>query len=297
MKRRGFTLVELLVSLAIIGLLVGLTMAGVQRVRQAAAKIDCQNHLKQVVLAGQNYHAAIHTIPPGCRTKNDPHLYMSWLTRLLPYLEQQAAYDDATADFKRQPLFSFPLDGHVNLARPMKAFVCPLADRSTGNASYIAMRPEPFPVAFTWYLGVSGTYSDKKDGVLFADGVVRLTDITDGTSNTIMIGERPPSPDDRFGWWYVGAGQDVSSPGSAEYFLGAAEYRRGFRLPMCEIGPHRFGPDSLDNLCGVLHFWSRHTNGANFAFADGSVRFLSYSAADILPALATRAGRETATVE
>ena len=61
---------------------------------------------------------------------------------------------------------------------------------------------------------------------------------------------------------------------------------------MCEIGPHRFGLDRLDNLCGVLHFWSLHTNGANFAFADGHVQFLSYAAADILPALSTRNSRE-----
>jgi len=75
--------------------------------------------------------------------------------------------------------------------------------------------------------------------------------------------------------------------------LGVAEYNNSFRLPECPRGPHSFRQGRLDEMCDTLHFWSLHPKGANFAFADGSVHFLSYSADAILPALATRAGGET----
>jgi prepilin-type processing-associated H-X9-DG protein len=114
-----------------------------------------------------------------------------------------------------------------------------------------------------------------------------------------LIGERPPSVDDHFGWWYGGAGQTNSSfvYGSLDSFMGVSEFNETYKLPMCERGPHQFQRGSLKDFCSTLHFWSLHPNGANFAFADGSVRFMNYSAKAVLPALATRAGGETATLD
>ena len=110
-----------------------------------------------------------------------------------------------------------------------------------------------------------------------------------------MIGERPPSADERFGWWYAGTGQDRD--GSADMILGVREKRGSdFSLRSCPPGPYEFGPGRLDNQCDALHFWSLHPGGAHFAFCDESVRFLTYSADPILPALATRAGGETVAV-
>jgi prepilin-type processing-associated H-X9-DG protein len=121
-----------------------------------------------------------------------------------------------------------------------------------------------------------------------------LNDITDGTSNTLLIGERPPSADLRFGWWYAGWGQDKD--GECDGVLGARTEPRPGLFTNCDGTPERFQPGRFENQCDMFHFWSPHAGGANFTFADGSVRFLSYSADDILPALATRAGGEAVAV-
>jgi prepilin-type processing-associated H-X9-DG protein len=127
--------------------------------------------------------------------------------------------------------------------------------------------------------------------VLFLDSHVRLADITDGTSCTLMAGERPPSADCWYGWWYAGYGQ--AGTGSADMLLGARERNLGGPyVSSCPPGPYRFQAGRVENQCDLFHFWSLHPGGAHFLFADGSVRFLAYSAADILPALATRAGGE-----
>jgi prepilin-type processing-associated H-X9-DG protein len=93
-----------------------------------------------------------------------------------------------------------------------------------------------------------------------------------------------------FGWWYAGHGQQVGS-GSGDMVLGVREIKV-IHLRGCPIGPYSFGPGRLDNMCDLFHFWSLHSGGGYFLFADGSVRFLGYDANPILPALASRAGGE-----
>jgi prepilin-type processing-associated H-X9-DG protein len=278
--------------IAIIGLLVGLTLAAVQHVRAAAARADCQNRVRQLAVGLHQYHDAHRVLPPGLRTRDDPHLYMTWLARLLPYLEQQALWEAADRQFKAQPQFWLPPGGHEAVAgQEVKAFNCPSGDRGSGTVRYLMFNDAEYRWGFTWYLGVSGDYEARKNGVLYADSKVRLADITDGTSNTVMIAERPPGPDNHWGWWYAGLGQHGT--GSADSVLPAVGYPTAdFRFPTCERAGHPFRAGRLDEMCDVLHFWSLHPGGANFAFADGSVKFLRYSAADILPALATRAGGE-----
>ncbi len=145
-------------------------------------------------------------------------------------------------------------------------------------------------VAFTDYLGVEGINQNRKDGVLFLDSTVRFADITDGTSNTLAVGERPPSTDGWYGWWYAGWGQNQD--GSADMVLGVREKNYSARAASCPIGPYEYGPGRPDNMCDTFHFWSHHPGGANFLFADGSVHFLPYSARAVMRALATRAGGE-----
>jgi prepilin-type processing-associated H-X9-DG protein len=109
-----------------------------------------------------------------------------------------------------------------------------------------------------------------------------------------VAGERPPSADFWYGWWYAGFGQ--AGTGSGDMLLGVRERNRGGYIYtyFCAPGPYSFSPGRFDNQCDLFHFWSPHPGGAHFLFGDGSARFLGYAADPILPALATRAGGEVA---
>lgn len=146
------------------------------------------------------------------------------------------------------------------------------------------------------YLGVCGSNGLKNDGVLYRNSRTKFADVTDGLSNTLFLGERPPGHDFHYGWWYAGRGQLGS--GSGDMILGVKEPNLEPIQPDSPCGPgvYSFGPSRFDDPCGAFHFWSPHPGGANFAFGDGAVRFLSYSARDLLPALASRAGGEPAFV-
>ena len=287
-RRPGFTLIELLVVIAIIAVLIGLLLPAVQKVRAAADRIRCAGNLKQVGLAAHMYHDSHGALPTGAgyRAGADPYPYLSWLARLLPYVEQDELWRLTQAAFRRERDF-FNNPPHVGLTTPIRLYACPADARTLTE-----QRGRQFArVALTSYLGVEGTDLYKRDGVFFLDSRVRLADIRDGTSHTLLAGERPPSPDLWFGWWYAGHGQERT--GSCDMVLGVREvnlYEHGYAD--CPRGPYRFGPGRLTDPCDQFHFWSLHSGGANFVFADGSVHFLRYAADLVLPALATRHGGE-----
>ena len=163
---------------------------------------------------------------------------------------------------------------------------------------------------------MNGTNAQTRDGLFTADRRVRLTDVTDGTSQTLLVGERgfrrgaltvidtSENIDNlRFGNWFSAPGQ---RNGSVGVVLGTREINLGSgrsRLPWerdCPRGPYHFMPPgqirdatgAIREECDLFHFWSWHTGGANFLYADGSVHFLSYAADSVLPALGTRDGGE-----
>ena len=286
-RHRGFTLLELLVVIAVMALLTGLTLAAVQRVRASAARLRCQNNLRQLGLALHSYHGTAERLPPGVTLPGaaEPYPFMSWHTRLLPHIEQQSAWDEATAAFKTNPDF-LAAPPHPGSARVFAVFGCP-TDPRTASPQTVA---DVYTRGLTSYLGVAGVNVVRKDGVLFANSAVKFTDISDGTSSTLLVGERPPSKDMVFGWWYAGWGQNQD--GDADMLMGVRAKNASSYAPSCSSGPYAFRPGKFDDLCSTFHFWSPHTGGANFAFADGSVRFLSYSADSIMPALASRSGGE-----
>jgi prepilin-type processing-associated H-X9-DG protein len=171
-------------------------------------------------------------------------------------------------------------------------------------------------LAGTNYLGVTGTNAETRDGLFTANQRVRLIDVQDGTSQTLLVGERGfrsgaleviDDTDDinnlRFGHWFSAPGQ---RHGSVGVVLGTRELNFGSGRSQlawerdCPPGPYQFGPPrrirdvtgSVREECDLFYFWSYHHGGANFLYADGSVHFLAYGADAVLPALATRAGGE-----
>jgi prepilin-type processing-associated H-X9-DG protein len=146
-------------------------------------------------------------------------------------------------------------------------------------------------VALTSYVGIYGLDVDQPNGVLVYGRSVTAHEISDGLSQTLLAGERPPSADMWYGWWYSSWGQ--RGRGNCDMLLGVREINVGGAFTEnCPRGPDHFRPGRIDEQCDLFHYWSLHPGGANFAFCDGSVRFLSYSADPVMPALATRAGGE-----
>lgn len=292
--RRGFTLIEILVVIAIIAILIGLLLPAVQKVREAAARAKCINNLKQLGIALHTYHDLNQRLPHAYNEywnfreptdsplPPDPLPHKSWATLILPQIEQQnlVSIGVSTAQQRAVSIYTCPSD-------PRRNFIS-----DGGHYKHIGNQ-----FGLTSYLAVEGSgylrgpsktnlnleFGGPKDGILYRSSATTMVSITDGTSNTVMVGERPPSPekDQDWGWWAWSAYDSA---------LAVVDYRN-IIAPECPK-PSTYGPGEFNNRCHAQHFWSPHPGGANWLFGDGSVRFLNYSAATILPALSTRAGNE-----
>ncbi len=306
-RRSGFTLIELLVVIAIIAILIALLVPAVQKVRDAAARTQCVNNLKQMALATHNYHDVYKQFPSGV-AYTYPYYYWSWMAQMMPFFEQAPLYNQANA-WARQPGGGYPWwpwgdfwDSPQTPANPalgtiVPILICPADGRE--NATMSGTQAGIYPgssVAFTGYLANAGTpqgngtYNGGTDnGVLFWTSKTRIADITDGTSNTILIGERPPSQDLYYGWWFAGAGYDGSGVGDVLMAARTTNYAAALGCPASSVG---FQVGNINNTCDQCHWWSPHTAGGNFAMSDASCRFLTYQANLVLPQLCTRNGGE-----
>ena len=285
-QHSGFTLVEILVVIAIIGLLVALLLPAIQSVRESARRTRCQNQLRQVALGIGLFESNHRRFPPGINHPLAPEKRsLSWLARILPYIEQQNLWTQSETEYAAVPS---PFDHQAHQTR-VGLLQCPSHPANNGLHWTRGNRL----VGTTDYLGVNGTNHLAEDGVLYRDSEVRMRDIVDGTSNTLLCGERPPSPDYWYGWWYAGLG--LNGTGAADVTLGVSEVKATHgdsMLDACPATPAKFQRDASNTMCSALHFWSHHSGGGFFAFCDGSVRFVSYDQDGIIAALSTIAGGE-----
>lgn len=292
--RRGFTLIELLVVVAIIAILIGLLLPAVQKVRAAAARAQCVNNLKQIGLALQNYHDTATSFPSGYVSGfdaggNDTGPGWGWASFLLPQLEQQAVHAAVR--------FDLPIEAPANASARvqfLKAYTCPSdAPGLTWTAKTYDLAGNPVgtvcDVASANYVGVFGTSEPgvDGDGVFGRNTKTRIRDITDGTSSTVVVGERSVGLGQATWVGSVAGANLFPQPGStAPPVLNNAS---GMVLGHTGDGNGPGAPNSYVN-----QFSSRHTGGANFAFADGHVEFLKTAMTyTVYKALSTRAGGES----
>lgn len=258
--RRGFTLIELLVVIAIIAILVALLLPAVQQAREAARRTSCKNNLKQMGVALHNYHNSHSVFPMG----NYYGKYWTAQAMLMPYYEQGNLYKEL--DFGSYCFGALERNSTIQQGGViLEIFQCP----SDPNSNKVWRQQTGFGRHMpTNYLGVIGTRShpsasnpppDYHNGMLFVRSSVRIRDVTDGTSNTMIVGERGIPDDLLYGWVLCAAGVDPSGSGNWDNLL----YTR------YGIGP---GDGARSH---VRHFWSSHTGGSQFVLTDGSVRFLS----------------------
>ncbi len=308
---RAFTLIELLVVIAIIAVLVALLLPAVQAAREAARRTQCTNNLKQMALALHNYHDAIGSFPPGLISTPDPATGdnsgpgWAWASMILPQMEQGPTYNainfvlaveataNATARLTRINAFACPSDASfvpqftvVDDSTTGSSLGNTLCDVASSN--YVGCIGKSDPSSLYPYSPTDDPPGrDNAEGLFFRNRSIRIAEITDGTSLTIAVGEKSQNLA-RATW--TGAVSHAAVPITQLQGEDGLSPEGGDALVVAHTGEID-GPNSVP--AHADQFWSRHPGGAQFAFADGSVRFLKEKRPlAFFQSLATRAGGE-----
>ena len=307
--RRGFTLVELLVVIAIIGVLVALLLPAIQSAREAARRMSCGNNLKQIALACMNYESSRGSLPPGSTAHPNPGKNgYSWHMLILPYAEFAQLEDEISRQIEDKTTIGgggrgggttvvvpepYQLDGINELVLPV--YACPsdgetfddlaeaLWGRTLQSSNYATVAGSAFSRGDReQYVGSAGTLSGptNHDGVMYYDSYIKLSEITDGTSNSFLAGER---------WYQLRAWVIGTRMGSSSVFYMYSsknvdgsippngQFDSGYYMSHVTYGndpPLPAGGQEILSL-NDLYWGSFHPGGVNFARADGSVYFVA----------------------
>jgi prepilin-type N-terminal cleavage/methylation domain-containing protein/prepilin-type processing-associated H-X9-DG protein len=304
-RRRAFTLIELLVVITIIAVLIGLLIPAVQKVREAAARAQCQNNLKQLGVALHNFHDSNLVFPASGWTMAGPGnpngKFVGWRALSLPYVEQQNLhnlYDFTLHWWEGRNLDAAPY--------PLKLYQCPSVPVRKDVTSAIAKPPRPAmtfpaPLAPTDYEAIMGVQPSidstlyataaTNRSVLFRNSTTRMTGIIDGTSSTIMVLECAARP-------HVFRGRTLRPELSNDQGQGWIDSEGPFSLDGANADGSLQGQGPLltpraVNATNDNEPFSFHPGGVNLLFADGHVQFISESVRlEVFAALCTRAAGE-----
>jgi prepilin-type N-terminal cleavage/methylation domain-containing protein/prepilin-type processing-associated H-X9-DG protein len=285
-SRSAFTLIELLVVIAIIAILIGLLVPAVQKVRDAGDRAQCQNNLKQIALALHSYHDVYKKFPPGGSSAGTEGL--SFLVYILPYVEQGNIYKS----FNINQAYNSGSNTPLGLLQ-VPIYLCPsTTNRFTlasfeysgvnepWTANYVGNMGPKDPAASSYQVDytVNSHGGIAQQGVLGMDTAISFKHITDGSSNTFLVGEMSWKSNGYRAWsrgcWKTSSDWNCHSCRNVTYALNAVTYN----------GSNNFNDVS---------FGSQHTGGANFAYCDASVHFVSVEVSlAVYRATASRNGNE-----
>jgi len=274
MKRSGFTLIELLVVIAIIAVLIALLLPAVQQAREAARRTQCRNNLHQLALALHNYHDA-HSVFPygtGLYSSGANAHDLSWGVMVLPFIDETSLYNAFNFN-QGKPGYPSNLTNHTVRACPLAQFQCPT------NSNPMLVGTTTGRTILSDYASCDGncgaTVLNCTNGVLGYLTSVRMRDVRDGTSQTIMLGEqRDPVSNNRYVYRSVYNGMTRHTGVPMQSWPVTARYSGG-------------------NPTWATDFGSHHEGGAFFTFTDGATRFLSENIDQgVFASLGTRANNE-----
>jgi prepilin-type N-terminal cleavage/methylation domain-containing protein/prepilin-type processing-associated H-X9-DG protein len=294
--RRAFTLVELLVVIAVIGILIAILLPAVQAAREAARRSQCSNNLKQLGIALISYHDSQRAFPAGYISNfdasgNDTGPGWGWAALMLPQIEQGNLYNSIN--------FKLPIEAPSNTARlqAIPTLLCPSDEvepywnaesrDASGNPTGVICQLAPAN-----YVAVYGT-SDPGvdgDGMFYRNSGVAFKDITDGSANTIALGERSHRLGEAAWAGSVTGTMLFPDPSEGEVGKPRLELASGMVLGHVGLGN---GPNSPNSE--INQFYSLHNQGVEFVFADGHVKFIPDTIDyQVYRAMATIAGGEPA---